>query len=265
MTVKFGGLLKPHVAQGEVSFSPPDAQGIVVWSFKNTGNTVGSWLLQRGASMAGQQFEDYIFGQVFNICYLYNGSLFGTSLLTAPPQPLVDNGTTNNSPPMALVDAPSGKSICFIFTLAPGQTWSMEEGGFSNGITPSNAQLIPVTVENGTAQQYCDAWNSEQCQGFNQQTGNNLPCPPNPWTISTILMQTTDSIPILIQDTFTDGACSSSGGGGGGQSCLQQIEQGIASGNASEIIAGIECLLSTGAVSAYSVIRAAFRHIDAKL
>jgi hypothetical protein len=152
---------------------------------------------------------------------------------------------------MALVDAPTGKSICFIFTLAPGQTWSMEEGGFTGGIVPSNPQLIPVTVENGTAQQWCDEWNSEQCQGFNQQTGDNLPCPPNPWTITTILMQTTAGIPILIQDTFTEGACSSSGGG---QSCLQMIEDGILTNNVQEVLAGFECLIQQGFFSYGQVI-----------
>ena len=260
--IRFGGLLRPHAAQGEVSFSGPDANGVVVWTFKNTGNAIGSWLLQRGASLAGQQFEDYVFGQAFNVIYLYNGQLFGTELLTAPPQPLVDNGTANNSPPMALVDAPTGKSICFIFTLAPGQTWSMEEGGFTNGIVPSNPKLIPVTVENGTAQQWCDAWNSEQCQGFNQQTGSNLPCPPNPWTISTILMQTADSIPILIQDTFTAGPCSSSGGG---QSCQQMIDQGIADNNIQEVLAGLECLIENQFLSAFSVIETAVRSVKKKL
>ena len=245
MKNKFGELLSKHVQSATVSFSGPDSNGIVVWTFKNTGNTTGSWLLQRGASLAGQQFEDYVFGQAFNVMYLYNGSLFGTELLTAPPVPLVDNGAANNSPPMSLINSPSGMSICFVFTLAPGQTWSMEEGGFSNGVVPSNPQLIPVTVANPAPSYWCDSWNSEQCQGFNQQTGNNLPCPPNPWTISTILMQTDISIPILIQDTFTEGQCSS----GNSNPCLQQIIQGFDTGNVEEIIAGIYCLFSSGLIS----------------
>ena len=246
--IKFGGILQKKVAQGSVTFSGPDSNGIVTWTFKNTGNATGSWLLQRGASLAGVQFEDYVFGQAFNVVYLYNGSLFGTSLLTAPPTPLVDNGVNNNSPPMAIVDSPSGRSICFIFTLSPGQTWSMLEGGFSGGIVPSNPVLIPVTVENPNPQPFCDAWNSEQCQGFNQQTGSNLPCPPNPWTIQSILMQTDVNIPILIQDTITNGACTS-GGGGGQQTCLQQIEDGISSGNLEEIIEGIICYLEQAGMS----------------
>lgn len=253
MKVKFGDIIRPRAAQGEVSFTGPDADGVVVWTFKNTGNQTGSWILQRGASLAGQQFEDYVFGQAFNVIYLYNGSLFGTELLTAPPQPLVDNGTANNSPPMALVNAPSGMSICFIFTLAPGQTWSMEEGGFVDGIVPSNPQLIPVTVQTSTAQQWCDTWNVEQCQGYNQQAGTNLPCPPNPWTITTIVMATTVNIPILIQDTFTQGACSQ--GGGGSTSCLQMIEQGISTGNIEEVIQGIECLIDNGILSTRHILR----------
>ena len=88
MKNRFGEILSKRVQSATVSFSGPDSNGIVVWTFKNTGNTTGSWLLQRGASLAGQQFEDYVFGQAFNVIYLYNGSLFGTELLTAPPTPL---------------------------------------------------------------------------------------------------------------------------------------------------------------------------------
>ena len=255
MQVKFGGLLRPRVAQGEVSFTGPDSNGVVVWTFKNTGTQAGSWLLQRGASLGGQQFEDYVFGQAFNVVYLYNPSAFGTSLLQAPPTPLVDEGYANNSPPMAVVDAPSGRSICFIFTLAPGQSWSMEEGGFSNGVVPSNPVLIPVTVEDGTARTFCDAWNSEQCQGFNQQAGTSLPCPPNPWQISSILMQTSVSIPIIIQDTIADGPCATpTPGPPNPGSCTQYLDQLAADAEAGDLEAAVSdfedfltCLVSSGA------------------
>ncbi len=243
----FGSILKPKVAVGEVSFSGPDANGLVVWTFKNTGNNTGSWILQRGASEAGQQFEDYVFGQAFNVMYLYNESLFGTSLLIGSPTPLVDNGASNNVAPMAIVDAPSGRSICFIFTLAPGQVWSMEEGGFTNGITPSNPQLIPVTEKQISTLTHCDTYQPSQCQGYNQQVGTNYPCPPNPWQIMSMEMQTDVAIPILTQDTITEGSCSSGGSGGsGGSDCIAQIDAGLESGNLQEILTGFECLIMSG-------------------
>jgi hypothetical protein len=87
--------------------------------------------------------------------------------------------------------------------------------------------------------------------------GDNLPCPPNPWTITTILMQTTAGIPILIQDTFTEGACSSSGGG---QSCLQMIEDGILTNNTQEVIDGILCLTDQGFFGADVLLRKIATH-----
>ena len=262
MAVKFGDMLKPRVAQGEVSVSAPDSNGIVVWKFKNTGNTTGSWLLQRGASMGGTQFEDYLFCGAFSPLYLYNGSLFGTELLAAPPTPLVDKGTANNSMPMAVINTPSGRTIAFIFTLSPGQVWSCEEGGFSGGVTPSNPKLIPVTVENGTPQTFCWHYNSEQCQGYNQQTGSNLPCPPNPYQISSILMQVTESVPILFNDPITDGACS---GSGTPPSCLQMIQQGIADNDMQEVLAGLQCLMEQEFLSVFDVIETALKAVRSKM
>ena len=75
-------------------------------------------------------------------------------------------------------------------------------------------------------------------------------------------MQTADSIPILIQDTFTAGPCPSSGGG---QSCQQMIDQGIANNNIQEVLAGIECLIENQFLSAFSVIETAVRSVKKKL
>ncbi len=242
MIRKFGGLILKKQISGQVSWQWYDqTQGIVQWNFKNTGNTTTSFILQRGASLNGQQFEDYIFGQAFNVMYLYNGQQFGTYLLQSPPQPLVDQGVQNNSPPMAVVDSPNGRSICFIFTLAPNQEWSMLEGGFQDGITPSNPVLIPVTVKDPNPVTLCDTYNPEQCQGYNQQAGTNLPCPPNPWQITSIIMKTDQNIPILISDQITDGQCTQQNSPK--NQCIQQIEEGLNKDNFSEILDGIICLL----------------------
>ncbi len=267
MTPSFGGLKYPSTAapaQGHVSFTGPDANGLVTWTLKNTGGTTGSWILQRGASLAGQQFEDYVFGQAFNVIYLYNGVAFSTSLLVAPPTPLVDQGTLNNSPPMAIVDAPSGCSICFVFTLTPGQTWSMEEGGFSGGIVPSNPQLIPVSVKDPSVQTFCDSYQSEQCQGYNQQAGTNFPCPPNPWQIQGILMSTTVDIPILVPDSITTGPCASPPSPS--SQCQTQLEQAVTEfeqGNfgqgLDDLFLALECYISTGVISREDVVRTALK------
>lgn len=263
----FGGLIKPRTAapaQGVVSFTGPDANGLVTWTFKNIGGTTGSWILQRGASLAGQQFENYVFGQAFNVIYLYNGTAFGTSLLTSAPVPLTDEGTANNSPPMAIVDAPSGRSICFVFTLSPGQTWSMEEGGFSGGVVPSNPSLIPVSVKDASVQTFCDAYQTEQCQGYNSQAGTNFPCPPNPWQIQGILMETTTSIPILIPDTISTGPCSPSQPTSNCQSILEQaiseIEQDQFALGIEDLFSALECYVSSGALAQETLWRAFLKH-----
>lgn len=262
MTVmRFGGLILQKKVSAEVSWKWYDqSQGIVEWDFKNTGTATASFLLQRGASLAGQQFEDYIFGQAFNVMYLYNGSLFGTSLLQSPPVSLVNNGIETNSPPMAVVDSPGGRFIAFIFTLYPGEEWSMLEGGFQGGITPSNPVLIPVTVKNASPTVLCDLYNTEQCQGYNQQSGSNLPCPPNPWQISAIIMQTDVNVPILIKDQITDGACSSPPPNPGNQ-CVQQINDGLNSGNFDEVMEGIICLIETFGIDT----KALFKKLAARL
>ncbi len=199
---KFGDILQPRAqpapAAGMVSVTEPDVNGVVTWKISNTGGTTGSWILQRGASQAGVPFEDYIFGGAFAPAYLYNAASFGTSLLTAQPTPLSGAGVA----PMGIISSPSGTLFAFVFTIAPGQTFTMEEGGFSGGVVPSNPVLVPVTPE-ASPTTYSVTWQSEQCAGFNSQTGSTLPCPPDPWTITGITLTCTTDVPILAPDTFT--------------------------------------------------------------
>lgn len=198
----------PTGAVGSVTYTGPTSQGQVTWIFSNTGTETGSWLLVRGVAQNGVEFENYPFGGAFNVMYLYNSASFGTYLLTAPPTALVDNGPSNNSPPLGITDSPSGRSLVFVFTLAPGQTWSMYEYGFTNGYTPVSPTLYPVTVKDATSKAYCYTWNSQQCYGYDQQTGQNFPCPGDPWTITGVLLQATASLPLLFPaDTITAGAC----------------------------------------------------------
>ncbi len=207
---RFGDLLAPHpdaLSPGRVTVTAPDASGTVTWTFTNPGSHVGSWVLQRGAAQGGTPFEDYVFGQAFNVVYLFNPDRFGTHLLRSIPSPLVDQGADNNTAPMGVVASGETHSICFLFTLAPQQTWSMREGGFSNGVRPVSPVLVPVTVASPFPQPFCYAWRPEQCEGYNQQVGSSLPCPPNPWTIEGLLFRATQRIPNLAADRFTPGAC----------------------------------------------------------
>ena len=256
---KFGDLLLPRAgtAQGTVSFTGPDPNGLVKWTLQNTGSAPGSWVLKRGAAIGGVTFEDYVFGQAFNVIYLNNPNVFGVRLLSVPPTPLVDVGAEANVPPMGIVDAPTGRSICFVFTLAPGQTWSMFEGGFSGGVTPTNPVLVPVTVKDAAAKAYCDEWNSEQCAGFNSQADTNYPCPPNPWSIEGILLETSAEVPIYVADTITTGPCSSAPSPCSAQltKAVGEIEAGDFESGIEDLFAALFCFIDGGAVSLERVLR----------
>jgi hypothetical protein len=168
---------------------------------------VGSWVPQRGAAKGGTTFEDYVFGQAFNVVHLFHPAQFGTASLRSLPEALVDRGADGNTAPMAVVVSPSGRSICFILTLGQGQTWTMREGGFSDGVVPVSPRLVPVSVSSPFPKTFCYAWRPEQCEGYDQQTGSALGCPPNPWTIESLLLSTPQPIPTLAADRITDGAC----------------------------------------------------------
>ena len=239
-------------ASGTVNWEWYDqSQGLVKWTFANTGNKQGSYVLMRGAAQGTQNSTvieaAYVFGTAFNAIYLANPEDFGTHLMTEV-SPLVDKGITANSPPMALVTDSSGnRMIAFIFTLGAGQEWSMLEGGFTAGYQPATPTLVPVKFDKVAT--YCWAWNSIQCEGYNEQSGTNLPCPANPLTISTASF--TAEVPLEPEfiDQINDGNCDAgtgkSSGSAGAKTCILQILKGIENQDTEDVIAGIECLLGT--------------------
>ena len=190
----FGGLIQVSNPV-KVSWSWEDQQqGLVTWTFENTTSEVQTVLLQRGAEQNGVQFEDYIFGQAFWAIYTYNPQ-FATSFMTKVlPSP-------NGTPQMAVVKSSNGMFVAFVFVLEPNSTYTMIEGGFSNGVQPSNPVVIPV-VTDGKVYSYSVTYQSNQCQGYNQQSGTNFPCPPDPYTINSIVFTTNQTVPIFEQDTF---------------------------------------------------------------
>ncbi len=256
---KFGDVLIPKAAptpaQGEVSVTAPDANGVVTWKIINTGGTTGSWVLQRGAAQNGIPFETYVFGGAFPVAYLNNAATFGTYLLEGHPPTLYGSGVA----PMGIISSPGGMFFAFVFTVAAGQAFSMEEGGFSGGVTPVNPVLVPVTYD--ATETFSVAWQSEQCSGFNQQTGSDLPCPSNPWTVSGTVFSTTEPVPIITADTFTP-----VGGGSAPNpppTCVQlldeaavELEAGNVLSSVEDVIAFLMCEIDSGAVSMSHVLKA---------
>src|SRR5579883_2904064 len=108
------------------------ANGVVVWKFQNSDTKQHSVVLLR------------------------NGDYFGGDWLDGSKDiaPLNDNGILYNAPPLGLVTfgnsnpqdiSTKNTTVCFIFTLAPRESWSMLEGGFSQQMTPSGISLYEVT------------------------------------------------------------------------------------------------------------------------
>ena len=228
MTV--GGLLlaKKHVSSTEVQVSwewYDQSQGVVKWTFVNMGDSVSSGLLFRAT---------YPFGNAFWPIYEDNPA-FATSF-TLMAAPLIDNGAENNSPPLAIFKNPdSSMFVAFLFTLDAGQSWSMLEGGFVDGMTPdydSTPMFVPaVRQSSGT---FIINWDPEQCQGYNAQAGTSLPCPSNPLSVSSGVFTISQQVAPLFNDIIQSGSQ-------GTPSCLDMIVEGVDTGNVDSVIEGLVC------------------------
>ena len=174
------------------------SQGTVKWTFSNTSKSLACVVLFRSG---------YYFGNAFWPVYLANSS-FNTEFASSV-NALTDNGTSNNSPPLMVVEFQDGKYIvAFVFTLSPGQVWSMLEGGFVQGMVPEN----PVTyaVSGITETQFCIKYDETQVTDWDQQTGTSLKGYfPNPSVFQTItgLLPASAGFVELFDDVITQGKC----------------------------------------------------------
>ena len=174
------------------------SQGIVEWTFTNQGSQKESVILLRNG---------YYFGGAFAPVYLANstplcsacpgGSGFGVSWIYAEPTqggvclvngeipPLLGDLPEDSAPPMAPVQFPNGQwlNFAFIFTLNPGQIWSMLEGGFSTLMPPQPQGVYPVTL--GYVGPTCMGYDPQRVNDWETQTDTNLQgYSPNPNTFN---------------------------------------------------------------------------------
>ena len=223
---KAGLILKKHVNEADlqVSWEWEDRdKGIVKGTFKNLGSAVGSGLLFRAT---------YPFGNAFWPIYEENPE-FDTHFATLQTA-LIDNGTENNSPPLAIFKNPDNSMfVAFVFTLSAGQEWSMLEAGFIDGLTPDyDGTPYIVPAKKLSMGNYTIAWDAGQCSGYNQQTGDNLPCPPNPLNILSAVWGISDSIAPMFNDLIEPK---------NDETCLMKLIAGVETGNIGEIENGLEC------------------------
>jgi len=194
------GLAQLYPSAVTVSWSWFDqSQGIVEWTFKNLGSSKESVILLRNGYYFGGAFGPVYLANSTPLCSTCTGSNgFGVSWIYTQPveggvslvngsiPPLVDHGSpAANAPPMAPVQFPSGEwlNFAFIFTLNPGQTWSMLEGGFST-LTPPYPQGV-YQVSLGYGGSICVGYDPQRVKDWDAQTGTNLQgYSPNPSTFN---------------------------------------------------------------------------------
>ena len=241
------------------------ANGVVQWNFTNADTASHSVVLYR---------SNYVFGDAFFPIYYANSDgrgasatnpqdNFGTEWVpsTLPVASLVDSGVQNNAMPIALVRyggatdvSASTSQVAFIFTIAPGATWSVLEGGFSASTPPQIQGLGDVTPS--IEGQFCIGYDEQRVIDWDAQTQTNFAgYSPNPSTFSTILFDCDPSIPytnIGFNDNFAQGACATPPPPPN-PPCTSLFNQAVADYEAgnydqmmSDLIAAIECLFTSG-------------------
>ena len=77
----------------------------------------------------------------------------------------------------------------------------MLEAGFMDGLTPDyegSPYIVPaskISMDN-----FVVTWDAGQCSGYNEQTGDNLPCPPNPLNITSAVYGISDNVIPMFND-----------------------------------------------------------------
>ncbi len=189
-----------------------EAKGAVEWSFSNDDAVQHSVILLRnGYYFAGAFWPVYWANSGGRGASATNQSDdFGTEWATAPA-PLIDSGVKGNSPPICLADFDGNKTVVFLFTLAPGESWSMLEGGFSASMTPSGISIHEVSPE--ASGEFCIGYDPTRVTDWDLQTGTSLRgYSPNPSTFKTIEVRVQGDAPFDVlpynDPAPTDGPCS---------------------------------------------------------
>ena len=172
------------------------SQGTVKWTFTNNFSTEKSFLLYRNS---------YYFGNAFWPVYINNPQF--NEKFAVSVKPLTDNGTANNSAPLCIAEFKDGKEIvCFLFTLSPGQEWSMLEGGFSETFPPSDYSASLVNVN--AAAEFCIQYDPTQVTDWDQQTGTTYAgYSPNPSMFQSLLAHAETKYVSLFNDVIKKGKC----------------------------------------------------------
>lgn len=183
------------------------SSGNISWTFVNSDtHNSHSVVLYRGATGV----SEYIFGGAFWPIYLGPSNISHILDGTKPIPTLTGDG----GQPMGLLDYGPGATprycVAFIFTLAPGQTWSTPEGGFS-GKTPTGGACYELT--GATPGSYCVGYDKARVAQYDGQTGTTLAgYSPDPSTFVTYAFQPEPATPentLGYKDSIGSGPCVS--------------------------------------------------------
>ena len=154
--------------------------------------------------------NNYIFGGAFWPVYLGPDDTVSHMLDGTQPIPTL---TGTGGQPMGILDYGPGASprylVHFIFNLAPGQTWSTPEGGFTGGITPTAGACYEMT--SSVAGNYCVGYDPQRVTDWDNQTDtSNRGYAPNPSTYFTYAFTPEAATPentLGYKDAIGSGTC----------------------------------------------------------
>ena len=217
-----------HVASGvSVNWAwYNERQGVVQWTFQNRDSAEHSVILLRnGYYFAGAFWPVYYANSDGRGASASNpNDDFGTSFLNGSSNvgPLASKGVAANDPPLALVTfdnnnaaavSSTNSQVLFVFTLAPGASWSMLEAGFSATMKPEDISLYELTPLNGG--DFCIGYDQKRVSDWDSQTTTTLQgYSPDPNTFNTWLLSAEAGAPfkeLPYSDTYSDGKCTNVG------------------------------------------------------
>jgi len=191
-----------------------EAEGLIEWTFNNTGSSQASVILNRGATYNGVPLvPPYVFAAAYFPAYLYDGL---AQYFYGKPVPL-RNYQAEYDLPIGMLDVDGHYWTVFVFTLAPGQVFRMEEGGYiyeGSNIFPYCQNVDDITYE-GSAVFTIQYHKNEQCHEFD----STQPCPPENFDVGSAyysikkgLVNSTNFWPSA-GDNFTMNVCLEEGNG----------------------------------------------------
>ncbi|MGA8875874.1 MAG: hypothetical protein WB555_10085 [Candidatus Korobacteraceae bacterium] len=201
--------------QGGVPLAPQISQYVTVsWNWTNQAQGNISWTFvnsdQNNSHAVVLYRNNYIFGGAFWPVYLGPDDTVSQMLDGTQPIPTLSG---NGGQPMGILDyGPSASPrylVHFIFNLAPGQTWSTPEGGFT-GITPTAGACYALT--SSVAGNYCVGYDPARVADWDSQTKTtNRGYSPNPNTFYTYAFTPEPATPentLGFNDSIGGGTCA---------------------------------------------------------